>query len=203
MKGLRINICERFKQNVTQHKKGENQRENRLGQQIILPQQSSATNPKAHCSHSSIEFWPFWSVLPSVPASPHKTQRSGWKSIKGLCYCQIIFIILLTTFRFQAGYQRARFGKREFLDFSSPCSSKTPCLPTESLFNLKCQSDLMNSVQRFIFGSNSISGISFASTGAGAHCSHPQAVFHRQQLTQNLHAHSRRVIYCLSCSHPR
>ena len=104
MEGLRINICERFKQKVTQHKKGENQRENRLGQQIILPQQSSATNPKAHCSHSSIEFWPSWSVLPSVPASPHKTQRSGWKSIKGLCYCQIIFIILLTTFRFQAGY---------------------------------------------------------------------------------------------------
>ena len=46
MEGLRINICERFKQKVTQHKKGENQRENRLGQQIILPQQSSATNPK-------------------------------------------------------------------------------------------------------------------------------------------------------------
>ena len=36
----------------------------------------------------------------------------------------------------------------------------------------------MNIVQRFIFGSNSISGISFASTGAGAHCSHPQAATH-------------------------
>ena len=174
MEGLRINICERFKQNVTQHKKGENQRENRLGQQIILPQQSSATNLKAHCSHSSIEFWPSWSVLPSVPASPHKTQRSGSKSIKGLCYCQIIFIILLTTFRFQAGYQ-SKIWKKGILGFF--CPSKTPCLPTESLFNLKCQSDLMNSVQRFIFGSNSISGISFASTGAGAHCSHPHSVF--------------------------
>ena len=65
------------------------------------------------------------------------------------------------------------------MDFNSPCSSKTPaCLPTESVFNLKCQSDLMNIVQRFIFGSNSISGISFASTGAGAHCSHPQAATH-------------------------
>ena len=155
--------------------------------------------PPIPSSHSSIEFWPFWSVLPSVPASPHKTQRSGWKSIKGLCYCQIIFIILLTTFRFQAGNQ-SKIWKKGISGFQFSLFQQNTLLAYQpNLFSIWNANQILWTLS---------SGSFLAAIPSLASALLPLELvltvpIHRQQLTQNLHAHSRRVIYCLSCSHPR